>query len=237
MLRFIDFQEASIIQCTIFTPGFNFVTHKILIDLLEIRPDIFDGEPLVLPLPPDAPSEMPRITLQNQRGSLKLEVAPARINFFRIKIDESDVIAINDFILSASDFLRSYLDKTGSQCGRIAAVLKRYSFNENPSLAIASHFCKDIFLEAPFNRPASFEIHARKRYIFLNQFEINSWVRIKSGIIKFPSGEPSSIVLVEQDINTLYELIETRNYSQDEIENFFNNILNEFNNILSLYFN
>lgn len=236
MLVFNDFSETSHVQNTLFTPGFSFITHKILVELLQIRPGMFDGDPVALPLPSDAPPELPRIILQDKTGSLKLEVSPLRINFHRIKINKDDNININDFILLAAGILKDYLEKTGAKCGRIATVLKRFSLKDDPSREIANHFCKEKFLEMPFNRPASFELHARKRYKFSESFEVNSWVRVKSGNVQYPSTPSLPIVLVEQDINTISEVMEVKQYTQDEISSFFRLVFAELNDILQLYF-
>lgn len=236
MLVYGDFQEASVVQTTIFTPGFSFITHNILIDLLQLRPGMFDGEPVVLPLPADAPPEIPRIILQNKDASKKIEFAPTRVNIFRKKTIENDKIDVQEFILESAAILKDYLRITRARCGRLATVLHRFSLQEDPSKEIASHFCKEPFLRNPFNRPASFELHARKRYQFIKALEVNSWVRIKSGQVQYPSEDSKPIVLVEQDINTLSEIIETRNYTGEEIFSFFSNVFNEFNEILKKYF-
>jgi hypothetical protein len=236
MLLFSDFSETSHVQNTLFTPGFSFITHKTLVELLQIKPGMFDGDPVVLPLPSDAPPELPRIILQDKTGSLKLEVAPLRINLHRIKINEDDKVNVNDSILLAADIFKDYLEKTGAKCGRIATVLKRFSLKDDPGREIANHFCKENFLEMPFDRPASFELHARKRYNLSESFEVNSWVRIKSGNVNYPSVPSLPIVLVEQDINTISEVMEVKQYTGDEILSFFQLIFAELNNILQLYF-
>ena len=236
MLIFKDFHETSSIQATVFMPGFNFVTAKILKSLLDLGSSLFDGDPTVLPLPEDAPVDIPRVTLKNRDSSMRLEVAPLRINFFRIKINEDDRIATGEFISTAGDFLKKVLNNIGAGCGRMAAVINRFCYNDNPGLEIAKHFCKGPFMEKPFDRPNSFELHAHKKYPFLSSFEINSWVRIKSGRVKPKNGTPRAIVLAEQDINTLAELMDSKIYSEEEISKFFANVIGEFDKILKLYF-
>jgi hypothetical protein len=237
MLRVNDFQEVVSIQATVFTPGFNFVTSKILPELFQIHPDEFDGDPTVLPLPQDVPLPVPRIILNDRIGSKKLEVAPERINYYRLKANSEDLISVEGFFSSAASLLTIYLERTGAKCGRIAAILTRFSYKDNPAIEIASHFCKEQFNVRPFNEPSNFEIHAHKKYRFMESFEVNSWVRVKSAFITLkPENRATPSVIVEQDINTLSELIETINYTVSEIALFYDNILNEFNNIIHLYF-
>ena len=77
-------------------------------------------------------------------------------------------------------------------------------------------------------------MHAHKRFRLTNEFEVNSWVRNKTGTI---SGEhPEPIVLVEQDLNTRAEDAERRRFSAEEIARFFSAVSNEFDVILRLYY-
>jgi len=74
MLVYEDFQETGQIQATVFTPGFIFSSSEILKKLMELEPDLFDGDPFVLPLPDDTPHEIPRITLLNARAEIALNI-------------------------------------------------------------------------------------------------------------------------------------------------------------------
>jgi hypothetical protein len=234
MLIYEDFSETSQIQASVFTPGFMFSTSEVLKRLMQLELDVFDGDPLVLPLPEDAPHEIPRITLENKEKTFKLEVAPSRINFFRSMTSEEDRIIPNDFVQVAGKTLTSLLDKMGAQCGRIAAVVNRFAFKGDPGKEIAAHFCKDNFLREPFDQPSEFELHSLKKYDFFGSFKVNSWVRIKSGQMKFVKGLSRPVVVALQDINTLAE--ETESYSMEQITSFYEKICDEFDKVLRLYF-
>lgn len=234
MLVYEDFQETGQIQASVFTPGFIFSTSEIFKKLMELGPDLFDGDPFVLPLPEDAPHEIPRITLENKDKSYKLEVAPARVNFFRNKTREEDKIIPDEFVKVAATILTGLLDNIGARCDRIAAVINRFAYKDNPSKEIAVHFCKDNFMKGPFDRPSEFELHSLRKYGFPGSFKVNSWVRIKSGQMKSKNGLSRSVVIAHQDINTLAE--ETRAYTSEEILSFYAKICDEFDQILRLYF-
>jgi hypothetical protein len=234
MLVFDDFQETGQVQATVFTPSFIFATSNILKKLMELTPDMFEGEPTILPLPDDAPHEIPRITLESKEKMYKLEVAPARINFFRIKIKKEDQVEPREFVQKAGEALTSLLDGIGANCGRIAAVINRYSYQDNASREIAAHFCKDNFLKELFDRPSEFELHSLRKCDFLESLKVNSWVRIRSGHIKSDNGLSRPVVFAHQDINTLAE--ETKTYNNKEILSFFDSVCDEFDKILKLYF-
>lgn len=234
MLAYEDFQETGQVQATVFTPSFIFSTSEILKKLIELAPDMLDGDPTVLPLPEDAPHEIPRITLESKEKTYKLEVAPARINFFQNKIKEEDKVEPQEFVQRAGEVLISLLNGIGVNCGRIAAVINRFSYQDDPGKEIALHFCRDNFIEEPFDRPSEFELHSLRKYDFLQSFKVNSWVRIRSGRIKSEDGLSRPVVFAHQDINTLAE--ETKTYNSEEILSFYKGVCSEFDKILKLYF-
>lgn len=233
-MEYEDFQETQQVQATVFTPDFVFSTSNILKKLMEFGLDMLDGDPTVLPLPDDAPHEIPRIILENKDKTYRLEVAPARVNFFRNKVEEEDKIDPHKFVQKAGEFFVNLLNSMGANCGRIAAVINRFSYQNDPSSVIARHFCKNVFMKEPFDRPSEFELHSLKKYTYLQSFKVNSWVRIKSGGIKSKSGSIRSVVFAQQDINTLAE--ETKSYSNEEILKFYNGVCRDFDKILKLYF-
>ncbi len=234
MLTYEDFQETGQAQATVFTPSFIFSTSEILKKLIELTPDMLDGDPTVLPLPEDAPHEIPRITLESKEKTYRLEVAPARISFFQNKIKEEDKVEPQEFVQRAGEVLINLLNSIGVNCGRIAAVINRFSYQDNPGKEIALHFCKDNFIEAPFDRPSEFELHSLRKYDFLQSVKVNSWVRIRSGGIKSEDGLFRPVVFAHQDINTLAE--ETKTYNSEEILSFYKGVCSEFDKILKSYF-
>jgi len=236
MLSFEDFYEVVSLQSTIFTPGFSFDSPSVLRRLFEIGSDLFDGDPTVLPIPEDAPREIPRITLQSSNRTLKIDVAPSRTNLYRIKSAADDTININDFNVLSSQFLTNYKETVNARCGRVAAIIRRFAVIENPGREIAAHFCKEDFIRAPFDRPEGFEIHAHKVYDLSDFDQVNSWVRIRSGVAQFPDSAPQRAIIIEQDINTLSEGMEDKDYSSQKINRFFGIVADEFDIILRLYF-
>lgn len=134
----------------------------------------------------------------------------------------------------AAKILTGLLDNIGAKCGRIAALMNRFSYKDDPGREIAVHFCKDNFIQEPFDRPSELELHSLKKYNLLGSFKVNSWVRIRSGLIKSKNGVFCPAVIAHQDINTLAE--ETRTYMSEEILSFYEKICDEFDEILRLYF-
>ncbi len=226
-----DFNILSL-QFSIFTPALLFSSNKILGNLMSKFSDIFDGDPTVLPLPKDAPVEIPRLTLPSYDKNIKLEIALSRANMFKYRKEDDIVIDEKSFLKICSDVFREYIDCTSAKVGRLALVVVKSLENPNPGLALARHFCKDELMTEPFNRPESFEIHSHKKYEF-SGFKVNSWVRCKSGILQ-KANVP--IILVEQDINTLSEELEKNEFDIDQTLSFIPLAAEEQRKILDKYF-
>ena len=61
-------------------------------------------------------------------------------------------------------------------------------------------------------------------------------MRVKSARLSIPGEERRQVITVEQDINTLSELMAERSYDLEEIGLFYSEISSEFDSILRMYF-
>jgi len=231
----IDFKVA-FCAASLFTPEAEVSAAHLLTRLLPRWIARFDAEPTTLPVAGGLPREIPRVILQSRSGEWRCEVASARINVsWRQASIDGNVIQTAEFYREATPILREYCDFLDSRVGRLAAAISRYVPNSMPARYLASHFCKERWLARPFNRPASFELHAHKTFLLAGRFEVNSWVRNKTGTLAHP-GEASPIVIVEQDLNTLAEEEATREFSHEEIATFFEVAVPGFEETLNLYY-
>ncbi len=236
MINLSEFGEISLVQASLFITNFSFSTARILKMVLDHCSHQFDGDPTVLPLPDDAPKEIPRIVLERKDKSMKLEITPVRLNLFRTKTQDEDKILPKRFLGTQPELLRKLTEDMGADCVRMAVVLERFCLKKEPAKDIAIHFSKEGLTKEPFDRPSAFELHSLKKYTFLDSFEVNSWVRIKSGKAQPEKGVFRPAIIAHQDINTLAELMDKKIYSSYDMSNFFSNIFEEFENILKLYF-
>jgi hypothetical protein len=226
-----DFKNLSI-QYSVFTPGLQFSSAKILGNLSAKFSSVFDGDPVSLPMPADAPVEIPRIILKSSDNKTKFEAALNRMNFFTyLKKNETDIDE-KVFRELFMNLFKEYIKITSAKIGRLALVRVKFVRDDNPGLTLAKHFCKDKFLKEPFNRPENFELHSHKKYI-LEGFTINSWVRCKSGFLKTDN---TKLITVQQDINTLAEELDQKDFREEDIVNFFKIIPEEHQSILYKYF-
>jgi hypothetical protein len=223
-------------QATLFTPDEEVSSSKLLKTLIPKWIERFDADPVLLPHEAGLPREIPRIVLKSRTGAWRCDVASARINILwqRPKSDVSSP-SLGSFYSEATELLNNYCRVLECRVDRVAAVVHRYATHEAPGIYLAKHFCKDSWLDKPLNRPENFELHAHKHFMLGGRFEVNSWVRNKTGKLSYQNTQ-HSVVLVEQDLNTLSEVAESRSFAQDEIAEFFSLVVKEFDAILKFYF-
>ena len=232
-----DFVLASC-QATLFTPVAEVSAVRLLTKLLPDWGDRFDADPLVLPLPEAAPREVPRLMLHSRSEEWKCEIASGRMNLIwqkTVRATEPSSLAERYGMLIP--LLAQYAAALESRVGRLAAVTSRYMEHTSPARFLASHFCKEQWLPAVLNRPDDFELHAHKVFLLAGRFQVNSWVRNKTGVLSLPGDEAQRpIVLAEQDLNTLAEEQATRSFSADETAAFFRASAAGFDDALRLYY-
>src|SRR5690348_3225502 len=69
-------------QATLFTPEAEVSTARLLARLAPRWLGLFDGEPIILPLPDAVPKEIPRAIFQSRSGEWRCECASGRLNLF-----------------------------------------------------------------------------------------------------------------------------------------------------------
>jgi hypothetical protein len=223
-------------QASVFTPDGGFSAAKIVKQFYPEHEKLFDASPTVLPVPEDAPLEIPRVILQSNSHEWKCQLSPARadIVWARTKSTRSQ-ISLRDFFQKAGSILLEYTGILGTRVGRAAGLATRFCEHETPGVFLARHFCQERWEKQPLDRPENFELHAHKKFVLAKEFQVNSWARNKTGLL---AGEPAQkpIVLFEQDINTLAETAADKSFQKDEIIRFLAAVTVESDAILRLYY-
>lgn len=239
MIRYSAFSFRSY-QAAAFYTNLQLVVSKSLPRLLNDLGDVLDGDPITYPVPPDAPPEVPRILLSNKDRSIRLEISLNRTDVRWRREATGHEFPLNEFSQFAQRAFRCFGEVTHAKPGRIALVANRFQPYDDPAKALANHFCRSHLLSSepsskgPLNRPENFELHAHKRFD-LGPFHVNSWVRCKTGSLR-QDGERRSVIIVEQDLNTLSERAAETEFSEDEIRDFYQLAISELDVILRLYF-
>jgi hypothetical protein len=222
----IEFSDFRLFWCqaVIFTPDEEISVAKLLKLLSSKWSDKFDTDPLIISVNEPVPREIPKISLKNTANTWHCSMASASFNIIWQKNNqEEESISLLSFFEEAIGFIDEYKKLTGTRVGRVGAKIHYIVQNDNPGLFLASHFCREHWLKQPFNRPKSFELSSHKVYKFDDELYVNSWVRniAREIVIK---GEKLPVILVEQDINTLAEIINDMDFSQERIKTFFSSV-------------
>jgi hypothetical protein len=210
---------------------------SILTQVLGEVGEFLDGDPVSLPVPAEAPPEIPRVMLTSKDRSLRFDISVNRADF-RWQRTES-VLDLRRFLETAQRAFQTLNLAAESQPGRLALVAHRFKPQQDPGKALAEHFCRPELLEntprhkGPLNRPEAFEMHAFKQFR-LNQFTVNSWFRAKTGLVD--TKNPRSVVMIEHDLNTPQEQLEQTRFSLDDIHEFHRLSSTELDTIMTLYF-
>jgi len=231
---FTDF-KFDMLRASVFISELQSPANLIYRNLPERWIELFDGEPTLIPVPEGAPSNIPIMQLSNKAGELQFRFSRIRVDFeLRSTSTKKPVEDVNSFFETAINHIVEFADIFNLTIKRLAVNCNRYAKQVDPGLYLAQHFCNEKWwLEAPLNRPKQFELSAHKRFELYKGLEVNSWVRNKTGI-STTTGE--SLILVEQDINTLPEEMDTCRFSVEEIERFFKHNIKELDHILELYY-
>ena len=147
----------------------------------EAVDNLFDGDPTMLDLPPEAPLEIPRIQMKDSKPIYSLNFCPNRIDFFynepgtpKKKLSNVKEEYLNYF----SKIVALVKDEYCLSTSRIAIIVKALSDVEAGS---------NLFLQKKFFANASFfrethalEIHSLEKRR-MKEFDINRWFKNQDG--------------------------------------------------------
>jgi hypothetical protein len=196
----------------------------------------FDGEMQVLPIPSDVPAEIPRIIMQSSDGQWRLSMGPARFDSVWQNNTPSGTSSLSYLVQKCFEVQERYVRENNIRVSRTALIIHRTSPCLNPAQDLIHRFCNEKSQREPFNRSESFEIHNHKVYLLRADetgFEINSWVRCKAAKLLADS---RSVILVEQDLNTVPKESDSNSFDPDQIAIFFQKAALEADEIFRKYF-
>ena len=226
----------SMYNATIFTYNYNLSINNLLAKFFPDNSADFDGDPIIPDFPDGfpIPQEIPRITLVNKNKNLRLEISPNRSSIIYTPLDifEQNMKSSDFYNFSIDTFLK-LLDFLRTKVYRIGTVVHRISIMDDPGIFLSRHFCQNKWLTQPLNRPESFELSAHKVFLLGEKFTVNSWVRNKTGNLT-TENDHKRVIVVEQDLNTVLNQNENKEFTNEEIDTFFNLSCSEFNYILNL---
>lgn len=236
MLTWQEFTVESV-QAAIFTPDRSkFSGSRVVAAVLQKFGERLGGDVQVLPIPSDAPVDIPRVTLQSADHSRILTAGPARMDYVWKRVGAQESLALGTAVAECIDVLAGYVTDIPARVDRLALVLQRSCPVADPARELIARFCNEQSQREPFNRSATFEIHNHKRYHPSREgvdYDINSWVRCQCGVLD-PGGAP--VIAVLQDLNTVVENEPPRQFDAGRIRAFFLMASEEAETIIKKYF-
>src|SRR5260370_5032330 len=227
--------QTQLIIASAFIAGDELKLTNAFIQAFQEWSTIYDGDPISLPSPQAAPLEFPTTFLQSRDQSLGIEMARTKVNLYwkRLESNKDASIDINDIYSQFADRIATIAEKNKVVIGRLAALRMSMGNEPTPGRVLSKQFCREEILNGPLKQVDGFELHVHKVFELYEAQNANSWVRIKTSGSPGPDYEH---IVVEQDINTLAEEINIRNFDRTNVMRFFHEASKQLDSILNEYF-
>ena len=177
--------------------------------------DILDGTPTILPIPDDAPLEIPRVIFPSKNNEFVCNVAVNRFDFIQKVPDEKNGIEFKLFkeelskrVTKLNKLLFEELKATGNRLGLIL------NYNAIPKEG-GLNFLKKIYLGSSKDISTELQLHKLTQGT-IGDMKINNWIRLVASNKQLAAGDR---LVVISDINTSQS--EKYALTKDTTEKFF----------------
>lgn len=181
--------------------------------------NLFDGDPTILPIPNDAPFELPRIMLNSKNKLFSCNISPQRVDFI---VNKSKAIASGNKEVNAEDAFIKYtnmitqmiLEELKWSINRLALISQCKSRPAGGVIPFLQKMLTDDFSKSA----KELQLHSLKT-IEINDFKVNYWLRL----ISQNSGTEKEFLLIASDLNT--SQTEKYDVNKDSSKVFFKAVL------------
>lgn len=223
------------IQAAIFSPINLSDKLKVAQGIREGLNGILDGEPLIMPIPEDAPPEIPRIILKSKDGTYSCNVNTGRIGLIFNEKSEPKLSLANakKQILPLFRKLSEIVvdQKIANEINRLGLVFNFFiKLSESGTKFLVERFLKQIPSGPPYETRIHLLYHDR-----IKNYEINKWIKI-SPLRKVKDKSDDTALSFIIDINTSSEMIERYKFNKKAIDNFYNESISIVEKDLQKYF-
>jgi len=192
------------IQLVLFSPGIVITNKpKLVSNINDALQGLFDGDLAILPIPEDAPAEIPRIFLKSNDERCILQIATKRVNFFyNYRPEDSPIeFPINGLYDKFIDICKGLIEEVHCQFPR-AAQVTRWVIElpgSGAEYVLSTYLREDVLFKDPYD----LELHCLTKEN-VSGCKTNKWVRIKSAR-KASDPDENNLLTVLIDINTIAE--------------------------------
>lgn len=157
---------------------------------------LLDGEPTILPIPLEAPADIPRVQLNSKDKSYTYGISLKRsdLSFNEISNPNKTLDAVSPTLFKyEKDLLNVYQNEKHWKVSRLAFIVN-YVIDLNDS--VERFISKNFISKAPSYSSIELDLLKKGK---INTVDINRWFRMK------PAGNKKNILHLLVDVNTLAE--------------------------------
>lgn len=187
-------------------------TDEIFYSLNKKLNNLFDAQPVILPLPDDAPRDVPSVQANTKNGLYALVISKLRIDFVlnNTSADDDSNIRADEFKELSLQFVRGMYDM-GYSFNRIGLISINILDDENPVLHIRDQYFKDK-ISSPFELSLRFNNrHTGKALVVNDITDIASQEIVANNVV-------TKRIIINKDINNMP--VPKQSLSRDKIFNF-----------------
>lgn len=206
------------IQSGIFVHGLDFSDPlSMAVAIRHAVGGVFDGQPGVFPVPPNAPAGVPRVVLtdKGKKYQCKLSVGRVDLAFDGSKGKPSPIGVVWDEYCGIIRQLAEYLKKKNpTRVWRLGLVVQLFKVLERSANA---HILQNYLKDGRFQEPYELHLNVLNKEQ-MGRFSINRWLRLRP-MRKTDDPQDDRGLVVEVDINTPAE--QNNDFGEEEITQFF----------------
>ncbi len=224
------------LQTALFVEGLN-LTDKLSLtaEIIRASNQTYSSDPVLLPMPQDAPPEIPRIILRSVDSQCVCNVALNRVDLFfnakeaMLQLENVPQIPHGHLQVAVTNLLR---ERFGARVARVGIVSNLVvEVREIPTIFLEKHYLKET---AHISDTYELQLHALNR-IMLDRYkiEMNRWIRLSAS--RSQEGGGPQVLDVALDVNTL----PTHRHDLDgeKLRFIFSEVLDSMSSLLKEHFN
>ncbi|MDD5427868.1 MAG: hypothetical protein PHI58_01350 [Candidatus Omnitrophica bacterium] len=195
---------------------------------------IFNGEPAILPIPNNAPPEIPRIVVKSKDGKYVCNTSINRVDlFFNPKNDaEANITNLKNDYLSLLVKVINFLNETYKfkifRMGIVGNVI--IELKESANTFIVSRYLKESNL---ISNTYEAQLHFLNKIELLKRYKANRWLRIHT-VRKREELENDKFLGVTVDINTLQDV--SYDFDRELVSLIFNDAIKNMQELLDAHY-
>ena len=202
--------------------------------IIKATDEVFDGEPAILPIPVNAPPEIPRIVVRSKDKKFICNTSVNRVDLiFNPKNDtERDLSSIQnnyfDVLIQIINYLNEEYRVKIFRMGIVANII--IELEESSNSFIVKKYLKDNSL---ISNTYITQLHFLNKIKLLNRYEANRWLRLIT-LRKLDDTENDKALNITIDTNTLQD--ENHDFDRELVTMIFKDALKDMQDLISKHF-